>query len=101
MNRRILIFYRTLPLLALAALQAHSSSREQLLLDFGWKFSLGDASSPHGDFGYGLEASFAKAGEAPAAASPEFEDSTWRTVDLPHDWAVELDFVHVNDKGVH
>lgn len=26
------------------------------------------------------------------AAAPEFEDRTWREVDIPHDWAVELPF---------
>ena len=27
-------------------------------------------------------------------ASPRFDDSAWRKVDLPHDWAVELPFVN-------
>jgi beta-galactosidase len=74
-----------------------SSLREKLLLDFGWKFSLGDASSPEGDFGYGSVTSFAKAGEVCPGADPEFKDSAWRTINLPHDWAVELDFVNLND----
>jgi beta-galactosidase len=66
--------------------------REKLLLDPGWKFSLGDAASPEGDFGYGLGEVFAKAGESDGPAATDFNDSTWRTVDLPHDWAVELPF---------
>ncbi len=74
--------------------------REQLLLDPGWKFHLGDASDPKGDFDYGLGASFAKAGEAVGAVNPNFNDSTWRTLDVPHDWAVELDFVNINDEDV-
>jgi beta-galactosidase len=77
------------------------TAREQLLLDFGWKFHLGDASSAEGDFAYGQEASFAKAGEVSPAALANFNDSTWRTVNVPHDWAVELDFVHVKDKTLH
>lgn len=77
------------------------TAREQLLLDFGWKFHLGDAALAEGDFGYGKDASFAKAGEASGAARPDFNDSTWRTVNLPHDWAVELEFVHVDDKTLH
>ncbi len=28
-------------------------------------------------------------GEAPGASAPEFDDSSWRVVDLPHDWSVE------------
>jgi beta-galactosidase len=73
--------------------------REKLLLDPGWKFHLGDASSPEGDFGFGLENVFAKAGQTSGPGAPDFNDSTWRTVDLPHDWAVELDFVN-SDNGV-
>lgn len=75
------------------------SVREKLLLDPGWKFHLGDASSPEGDFGFGLEQVFAKAGQTSGPGSPDFNDSTWRLVDLPHDWAVELDFVN-SDNGV-
>jgi beta-galactosidase len=75
----------------------HRSVREKLPLDFGWKFSLGDASSPEKDFGYGTVTSFAKAGEVCPGADPGFNDSSWRTIDLPHDWAVELEFVNLND----
>ncbi|MGD1006713.1 MAG: beta-galactosidase GalA [Ignavibacteriaceae bacterium] len=73
--------------------------REKLLLDPGWKFHLGDASSPDGDFGFGLDKVFAKAGETSGPGAPDFNDSTWRTIDLPHDWAIELDFVN-SDNGV-
>src|SRR5713101_2149561 len=75
--------------------------REQLLLDFGWKFHLGDAASVDGDIGYGKEASFAKAAEASGPADPGFSDSTWRTLDIPHDWAVELEFVQSKEKMLH
>jgi beta-galactosidase len=68
--------------------------REKYLLDMDWKFHLGDAASPKGDFGYGLEGVFAKVGETSGPAKANFDDSTWRTVNLPHDWAVELPFVH-------
>jgi beta-galactosidase len=76
------------------------ASREKLLLDFGWKFHLGDASDPKNDFDYGIQATFAKAGETAGAILPNFNDSTWRTLDLPHDWAVELDFTNVKDEDV-
>jgi len=84
--------------------QNYTHTRETLLFDRGWKFHLGDASNPAGDFGYGTAAVFAKAGESTGAIKPEFNDSTWRTVDLPHDWANELDFVqsknpYVRDHG--
>ncbi len=71
--------------------------REQLLLDVGWKFALGDAADIKGDFSYGSGELFAKAGSGIGAINVNFNDSSWRSVDLPHDWAVELDFVNVQD----
>jgi len=72
--------------------------REQLLFDFGWKFTLGDGWHPSKDlnFGYG-QSDFAKTGEFKFAKAG-FNDSKWRTLNLPHDWAVELPFVH-DDSG--
>lgn len=71
--------------------------RERLLLDFGWSFALGNANDPDKDFGFGKlrrEGTFAKAGHVDGPAAPKFNDSSWRKVDLPHDWAVELPFVN-------
>jgi beta-galactosidase len=70
--------------------------RERLLLDFGWRFALGNAADPKKDFGYGTlrrEGTFAKAGHVDGPAEPRFDDSAWSKVDLPHDWAVDLPFV--------
>jgi len=68
--------------------------REQLLFDFGWKFSLGNADDPARDMGLGMgQRDFAKQGFL-VFARPEFDDSEWRTVNLPHDWAEELPFVN-------
>jgi beta-galactosidase len=74
---------------ALAAL----APREKLLFDFGWKFQFGNADDPSRDldFGYG-QGDFAKTGDF-AFAKAKFDDSKWRTLNLPHDWAVELPFV--------
>lgn len=77
-----------------------SSTREKLLMDFGWKFHLGSASNPKDDFGYGTEAIFAKAGDGAGAMRPEFKDSSWRTINLPHDWAIEHDFINIKDGNV-
>ncbi|MDB5430054.1 MAG: glycoside hydrolase family 2 sugar binding protein [Caulobacter sp.] len=67
---------------------------DRLLLDLGWRFALGHAQDPARDFGFGLEQrTFAKAGtKVAAAAAPEFDDSAWSAVRLPHDWAVDLPF---------
>ncbi len=44
------------------------TSRQRLLMDYGWTFTTGDPA--------GAEAS-------------AFDDSGWRSVDLPHDWSIE------------
>ncbi len=70
------------------------SPRERLLLDQKWKFHLGHASDPARDFGFGSNEAFAKDGEIfPDVGEEKYDDSAWRTVNLPHDWAVELPFV--------
>jgi beta-galactosidase len=67
--------------------------REHLLLDFGWKFQFGHASDPARDLGLGSSQSdFAKTGDF-KFATEKFDDSKWRALNLPHDWAVELPFV--------
>ena len=72
--------------------------REQLLFDFGWKFIFGNGIDPSKDleFGFG-QSDFSKTGDFKFAKAG-FDDSAWRTLDLPHDWAVELPFVH-DDAG--
>jgi beta-galactosidase len=68
--------------------------RERLLLDFGWRFHFGNANDPARDFGFGgaRAGNFQKTGGFIAASSLAFDDSDWREVDLPHDWAIELPF---------
>ncbi|HEX9201149.1 MAG TPA: beta-galactosidase GalA [Acidobacteriaceae bacterium] len=71
--------------------------RDRLLLDHGWRFALGNADNPDKDFGFGKlrrEGTFAKAGRVDGPAAPRFDDSAWRKVDLPHDWAIELPFIN-------
>ncbi len=75
--------------------------REQLLFDFGWKFTFGHGTDPARDlnFGYG-QGDFSKTGDFDFAKA-KFDDSKWRTLDLPHDWAVELPFVHDDTQQSH
>jgi beta-galactosidase len=73
-----------------------SHLRERLSLDFGWRFALGHASDTKKDFGFGamrFMGTFAKAGDVGGPAAPKFDDSAWKKVDLPHDWAIDLPFV--------
>ena len=46
--------------------------------DFGWKFFKGDA---------------------PGAQQPSFDDSHWRSLDLPHDWSIEGPFAPNEPSG--
>ena len=78
--------------------RAQPSPRERVRMDSGWRFALGHAADPARDFGFGTGAPWAKAGDAVGAARTEFDDSAWREVDLPHDWAVELPFVQDPDE---
>jgi len=72
--------------------------REQLLFDFGWQFALGHGDDPSKDFDFGFNQSdFSKTG-AFKIATAEFDAASWRKLNLPHDWAVELPFVH-DDSG--
>src|SRR5580698_3894440 len=75
--------------------------RERLLFDFGWKFFQGHASDPLRDLGFGMgQGDFAKSGEL-WFSTAKFDDSKWRDLNLPHDWAVELPFVHDEEQNSH
>lgn len=65
------------------ATAAAVSPRERLLMDADWKFHLGDL---------GFEENIINAGVNGGPAGLKFNDTQWRTVNLPHDWAVELPF---------
>lgn len=73
--------------------------REHLLFDFGWKFNFGHGTDPSKDLGFGFgQADFSKTGDFKFSKAG-FDDSNWRLLNLPHDWAVELPFVH-DDSGI-
>ena len=81
------------PTAASAEAQSAVAPREQFLFDFGWKFFQGHASDPARDLGFGNDqGDFAKSGEF-KFSTEKFDDSKWRPLNLPHDWAVELPFV--------
>ena len=67
--------------------------RDQLLFDLGWKFQFGNGTDPAKDLGFGMnQDAFAKTGDF-KFAHVGYDDSKWRSLNLPHDWAVELPFV--------
>jgi beta-galactosidase len=69
------------------------ASREKVNFDRDWKFHLGHAADPAKDFNFKVSNIFSKTGKAEGTAiDPKFDDKDWRSLDLPHDWAVELPF---------
>lgn len=65
--------------------------RETIVFDSDWRFHLGDVvpTPPHAHEETYLST---KAGAAPGAASPGYNDNEWRVLDLPHDFVVEGPF---------
>jgi beta-galactosidase len=65
-----------------------NSPRQRFLMDPGWRFYLGEPpfTPPEENPDH-----FPNANTRPVAgpAGPEYDDSAWRLLDLPHDWAVE------------
>lgn len=78
-----------------------SAQRQQLNFDTDWKFQFGHAANAEKDFNYTIATIFSKSGgAAKTAIDPKFDDSKWRQLNLPHDWAVELSFVYKDNFDV-
>lgn len=68
--------------------------RRHISLDRDWRFHFGHAADAAKDFNFSIANIYAKNGGAQATAiDPKFDDSGWRKLNVPHDWAVELPFV--------
>ena len=76
------------------------AGRERLLMDSGWHFAFGHPFDTQKDFntGTGYFSYLAKTGYGDGAAAANFDDRSWRMLDLPHDWAVEVPF---DGRGSH
>jgi beta-galactosidase len=81
-------------------LVAQTPVREKISMDKNWKFHFGDASDTKNDFNYNINYNLSKAGSGKGPIAINFNDSSWRSLDVPHDWAVEQDFVNINDEGL-
>ena len=100
---------------------AENAPREKLLMDFGWQFYLGDAPDAGAQFDcpefarldknrpdddaqeaknapLRVDAAAVNLGKDVSFVQPNFDSANWRTLDLPHDWAVELPFDRHGDK---
>lgn len=69
---RYIKFLSTALFFILSCLMVKAQKQENIerkqLFDSNWKFNLGDT---------------------PAASNPNFDDTKWRDLDLPHDWSIE------------
>ena len=76
--------------------------RERLLLDFGWRFHFGHATDVAQDFNFA--GNYSKTGNFGPVSTALFDDSEWKAVNLPHDWAIELPFQNdpaLSNKGFY
>lgn len=74
---------------------SQNSPRQHASLDANWRFHLGHAASPEKDFNFGIANLFAKSGAGHnTPVNPDFKDSDWEELDLPHDWALKLPVVY-------
>ena len=86
--------------LCAAGLVGMTATAERIRLNDDWAFALGHASDPARDFQHatGYFSYLAKTGFGDGPASTAFDDRTWRRVNLPHDWAIEVPF---DPRGSH
>ncbi len=70
--------YRFITLACAVTCMVTAQARERLNFDKGWRFMLADSAQ---------------------MAQPTYQDTHWRMLDLPHDWAVEGDFLVSNPAG--
>nr|WP_319512684.1 sugar-binding domain-containing protein [uncultured Draconibacterium sp.] len=75
--KSFITFILVLLLFACTNTEEKTTERSQNF-DMQWKFKLGDLSQ---------------------AADPKFDDASWRTLNLPHDWSIEGDFDPSNPAG--
>ena len=95
-QRNPLLIYIYLIATLLICASEGMAQRETLNFDKGWKFSFGNAASPEKDFGCGTEyfnyLTKANSIHNEGPYSNKFDDSSWKTVNLPHDFVVDLPF---------
>lgn len=70
------------------------NAQEKISLDEDWRFHFGHASNPDKDFDYSNKLLFHKSNVYETTiVNPKFIDTTWRKINVPHDWVTELPFV--------
>ena len=86
------LFFLRAPIISVAQ---NNTTGRHLKFDENWKFHFGNAADPSKDFNYSVANIFSKTGKGDGTpVDTKFKDSSWRTLNLPHDWVVELPFVN-------
>lgn len=78
MKKFTILFVVLLFTLSCNLCMAQTSPRQRLLMDLNWKFSQTDTIN---------------------ADQTSFNDSKWRTLNLPHDWSIENEFIQTAPTG--
>ena len=78
LNQKILFSLLAMAFTIVGCAKAQKAAERNQLFDADWKFFLG---------------------AHPEAASPNFDDSNWRSLDLPHDWSIEGKIEQTNPMG--
>ncbi len=76
--KKTFILYYFLVFFMVSCSQKNETVRQRLIFTDHWKFSLGDIQG---------------------AQNPDFDDSEWRNLTLPHDWSIEGEFSQDNPAG--
>lgn len=68
-----------------------------VVINNDWTFAMGNAASKELDYAHGTEyftyiCKAQSSNHSHAPIMPEFDDSSWQKVSLPHDWAVDLPY---------
>lgn len=79
------------------AATAAVSPRERILINNSWRFNYGHSGDMMKDYSHGTEyftylAKAASSDHNRGPVMPDFDDSGWTEVNLPHDWVVDLPF---------
>ena len=92
---------RAIPGAASAEALSAVAPRERLLFDFGWKFFQGTWQRSAARSGIWHGPGRFRQVRRIRFATQKFDDSKWRSLNLPHDWAVELPFVRDEEQQSH
>lgn len=66
--------------------------RRRIRFDENWKFTFGNAKEPSKDLDYAYYHYYKAKADEGKFSTISFDDGGWKTVTLPHDWAVTLPF---------